>query len=193
MVELILYLEPTKSSPLWNYVQDVTSNYTTTASKYACHVTMTGFFSSSHPDAICQAFHDTIKRFPSLDAPIVSKPLLVHETDLLKAHLLLPVSVTEDYHQLLSMFGAADPSIRRKKINHISLAYWDESVTDKTWPQFLRTCPLQSITQVFEAISSEQTDWDIVLYERTFKGERVGEKHQFKELERWCINNGNNR
>jgi hypothetical protein len=52
---------------------------------------------------------------------------------------------------------------------------------------------LQSITQVFEAISSEQTDWDIVLYERTFKGERVGEKHQFKELERWCINNGNNR
>jgi hypothetical protein len=94
MVELILYLEPTKSSPLWNYVQDVTSNYTTTASKYACHVTMTGFFSSSHPDAICQAFHDTIKRFPSLDAPIVSKPLLVHETDLLKAHLLLPVSVT---------------------------------------------------------------------------------------------------
>ncbi|KAI8877344.1 hypothetical protein K501DRAFT_198409 [Backusella circina FSU 941] len=190
MVELILYLEPTKTSLLWNYVQQTTSNYNTTASKYACHVTMTGFFSTSNPEAIRHAFHDAIKAFPSLDTPTIAKPILVHATEPLKAHLLLPVTVSDDYHRLLSAFASAGP-IRLKKINHISLAYWDEpraTLNDTaTWHHFLQTCPLQSITQDFETISEEQTNWDIVLYQRTLKGEGVGEKHQFKELERYSI------
>ncbi|KAG2235404.1 hypothetical protein INT48_005754 [Thamnidium elegans] len=169
---------------------------TTTAIKYGCHISMTGFFYlEQDQDQELKFLLDNILRNFKISVkvpPLVNlNPLLVKKQD----HLLLQVTNTDDYKNAISSLAEKCKEIvtlRLKRMDHISLAYWDEpNATPKQQMQW----KVSMDQGIFDKIKQEadiyfqQVDspvhWDVVLYERVSKGLLVGQAHIFKELDRW--------
>lgn len=209
MAELIVYLEPDQSvrDKVDTFVQSTKKRFNaTTATKYSCHVTMTGFFqvrdSAVEIPSITRTL-DTLLERKVLPRPTIDyNPVLVKgtkETRLgrtfidIPVHLLLPVNAPEAYRELVREFAAQVEGVRPKSINHISLAYWDEpNATDEEEQAWYRGVSQEHLMEdICEDAKhtfcgpQQPTPWDIVLYQRIVKGEHVGEPHQFKEIRRW--------
>ncbi|CAO3595259.1 unnamed protein product [Absidia cylindrospora] len=168
-----------------------------------------------------------------LNPIIVSNPRPhddTHEFLYSTKHLLLPITVPSDFQLLLTQcadhinkhYSSGDDEsqqqqkqqqqqqqqqkvrrLRPKRMDHISLAYWDEpKATIKETNDWLRWSNgpgLESMKQdiiqhlhELQSISSSSltvtaAPWDMVLYERTHKGNGVGEKHVFQEWRRWHL------
>ncbi|KAI8097290.1 uncharacterized protein BX664DRAFT_326041 [Halteromyces radiatus] len=246
MPELIVYLEPTKSTPLQQCLNNILEKvapeyYLSTATKYPVHISVTGFFTvdtMADVDFIKDTYHNILtSKFPSGEHTpstifINSAPLLVstpaqgvqHQQQeeegedrkshaLSSKHLLLPVEIPKEHHERLMKCaqiinnhyynnGKGNMMIRSKRIDHISLAYWDEpNATEFETNQWLQWSNgsqvgimIQDIINRLKDLLDDDTDkyiatnltaWDIVLYERTFKGTHIGERHRFKEIARW--------
>jgi hypothetical protein len=204
-IELILYLEPClvfKQSVEQFLDQCKIKFGSTTANKYGCHVTMTGFFTvtdKQEQTAIQQYIDQTLSEFKlptlTLSPQVDCKSVLVHDSNGCPVHLLLPVTVPEKY--LDAMVTLAERcqhivKLRLKKINHISLAYWDEPEATKEqqqhWEELKRKNLFEQIQKEAEeylAATEKPQSWDIVLYKRVTKGSLVDETHLFEELSRW--------
>ncbi|KAI8095512.1 hypothetical protein BDF21DRAFT_457803 [Thamnidium elegans] len=195
-MELIIYLEP--NLEFKESVQEFLNSIkeTTTAIKYGCHISMTGFFYlEQDQDQELKFLLDNILRNFKISVkvpPLVNlNPLLVKKQD----HLLLQVTNTDDYKNAISSLAEKCKEIvtlRLKRMDHISLAYWDEpNATPKQQMQW----KVSMDQGIFDKIKQEadiyfqQVDspvhWDVVLYERVSKGLLVGQAHIFKELDRW--------
>ncbi|KAF7724693.1 hypothetical protein EC973_000801 [Apophysomyces ossiformis] len=213
--EFILYLEPTKSTAFRNSIdrfleEQVDRYYPTTATKYSCHVSMTGFFKiPNEPELItdiCQLLSnillnkDDCSLLHLLPAPQVAKEPM-HTTSRLFSHLLLPVLAPEPYHQIVRQFAERccerddRITVRTKATNHISLAYWDEphATQEQNQQWYVLTMIEHLLERMQEDVRQEFKDlpnaanWDIVLYERVSVGWQVGMRHQFVEHGRWPI------
>lgn len=200
-MELIVYLEPpTQVKQIVNgFLDTVASDIAfTTANKYECHVSMTGFFQieQEHQIQKLKNMLEVILQREICSSPELDMcPLLVRDkiTDL-PAHLLLPVTVSDDYRQRI--FKLAEEAgeklhinIRPKRINHISLAYWDEKEEKDCTKLFemIKSAADSYFLQYHDISSCSSEPWHIVLYQRTFKNEVVGGQHRFKEISRWPI------
>ncbi|KAI8139523.1 hypothetical protein BJV82DRAFT_245843 [Fennellomyces sp. T-0311] len=216
--ELILYLEPMHGSPFRIHVDNFIENsrmrfHFTTACKYDCHSSMTGFFSVQQNDLqqIIDTLNTIIHSKSTLlgrDTPKVkTTPLLVRKATAIidqgtqqprvinefPVHLLLPLAAPEPYHKVVSEFAEKYPAIRPKAINHISLGYWDEPHAtpeqNAKWNRLVLEDRLME--RMYEAAREtfrndiSPNEWDIVLYERTLKGVNVGNRHEFMERGRW--------
>lgn len=207
MPELILYLEPCFEFKhcVEQFLNLCKTKYgSTTANKYGCHVTMTGFFTvvDEHAQTIQQCIDQTLHEFklPALTflPQVDCKSLLVRDSNDCPVHLLLPVAVPEKYLEAMATLVERCQSmvkLRPKKINHISLAYWDEP--DATREQQRRWEELKS-KNIFQQVQKEADtyfasvkkprSWDVVLYKRLIKGNLVDQTHLFEESKRWsCI------
>lgn len=157
VTELNLYLEPSPSSALRlrveEFLKDTAANvYPTTATKYNCHVSMTGFFQVRDGKTDVKDIIDTLDKSierhrPAIrDSPapqVSTSPVLVRKqqatvilnprgtgetqvVDQMPVHLLLPVSTADVYRNVVQELAERYAVVRPKPINHVSLAYWDE-------------------------------------------------------------------
>lgn len=197
--ELIIYLEPSsefkKQVEIFLKQTEATSGWTT-ANKYGCHITMAGFFRVDDSQEIKKRIDESLKGIEFTTIPQVNKPLLVYDKNSnLPVHLLLPVTLTDSHKAAISIIAEKCRQIvllRLKKVNHISLAYWDEEnatpIQTSMWQESVSSGIFdkmkQSADTYFQDVISPR-NWDIVLYERVFKGSLVGQHHVFKELGRW--------
>ncbi|KAI9260106.1 hypothetical protein EDC94DRAFT_660396 [Helicostylum pulchrum] len=196
-MELIIYLEPNLKfkESVQEFLNSITET-TTTAIKYGCHISMTGFFYVEQQDQEFKMLLDSIlKNYKFSDKVVRPKvnlnPLLVKNKD----HLLLQVTDTDDYKNVMSILAEKCRemvTLRLKRVDHISLAYWDEpNATPKQQMQWKESVDQGIFDKIKQeaAIYFQQVDspvhWDIVLYERVSKGLLVGQAHVFKELARW--------
>ncbi|KAL0087964.1 hypothetical protein J3Q64DRAFT_1469613 [Phycomyces blakesleeanus] len=217
--EFIVYLEPTHSSDLWKSVNEFVHStaiqfYPTTASRYNCHASMTGFFKIDSQDAsstirdLSIILESTVQSYFKKGAlQVGKKSILVKNLDKehpkqIKAYLLLPVTVLSLYHQGTQSFADRCKTVfgiqvRPKPINHISLAYWDEpdALPQQTeeWNRLIMEDKLlermeKTANEMFEKVSNPDS-WDIVLYERVVKGHAIGEMHKFVECRRCKVAN----
>ncbi|KAI9315343.1 hypothetical protein BX666DRAFT_391904 [Dichotomocladium elegans] len=157
-MELILYLEPTTKrfrDCVDAFITESSKNVPSTAMKYHCHVTMTGFFRVhsyeqlraiiGRLEIILGAYDGAALVLSDHPAPTVGRtPILVRKKhnvpqsfaatsgdrpwsmDDIPVHLLLPVSTPPIYRTIVNQLASEFTEIRPKDINHISLAYWDE-------------------------------------------------------------------
>lgn len=195
-MELIIYLEP--NIEFKNKVEEFLKNIKeiTTAIKYGCHVSMTGFFHVKQSTEFKEILDRVLNDYKFTDnVPQVDlKPLLVKKENV-PIHLLLPVTFTDDYKRVMSILAEKCKemvTLRLKRIDHISLAYWDEPNATLTQKSHWQTLVDQGIFDKIKQdadIYFQQVDspnhWDVVLYERVLKGDLVGQVHEFKELGRW--------
>jgi hypothetical protein len=186
-VELIVYLEPNADSALTKSVHSFLQRHYTTASRYECHCSMTGFFRSDHAAQAADLLGDCLPR-DDMGAIHVKHGLIAKETP----HLLLPVQAPRPYYATIELFAHKMASqqnvqVRPKRIDHISLAYHDEPDGQDEWTNavrdgFLKTLQDEAMTTIK---LSGHTGWDIVLLERTSKGIHPGEMHRFRTIRRW--------
>lgn len=199
MVELIVYLEPNLEfkTSVENFLKSVKE--TNTAVKYGCHISMTGFFHVNEEetitvkellDVVLDQFNNTVDQIP-----IVNLNALVIKKENIPVHLLLPVTGTDDYKRFMSVFAEKSKetvTLRLKRIDHISLAYWDEPNATPTeqsqWKEYVEQGlfdKLKEQADIYFQKVKPPTHWDIALYKRVVKGELVGQEHIFQELGRW--------
>ncbi|KAK4514027.1 SWI/SNF chromatin-remodeling complex subunit [Mucor velutinosus] len=207
-IELIVYLEPSAEfkHQVEHFLDSCKTKYgPTTANKYGCHITMTGFFNVDTEDdemRVKQLLDASLKDLHKASPPspqVERKSLLArNKTTQEPIHLLLPISVSEDFHvamENLSRKCASIATLRLKKINHISLAYWDEPEATQEQQEHWRLAVAEQ--GLFENIQhdadmyfggvKDPLYWDVVLYQRAQKGSLVGESHVFRELGRWRV------
>ncbi|KAI8636371.1 hypothetical protein BD408DRAFT_426237 [Parasitella parasitica] len=205
-IELIVYLEPSKEfkQHVEHFLYGCKEKYgPTTANKYSCHITMTGFFKVNNEEQkgqFKQSLQESFQDIHKAPLPQVEKKshLIRDKMTELPIHLLLPVLVPDEYYVAMENITRKFDTIaklRPKKINHISLAYWDEP--QATQEQQRNWCAAVSGQNLFESIqkdadvyfcnASAPTFWDVVLYQRVKKGELVGESHVFQEQGRWRV------
>ncbi|KAG0172322.1 hypothetical protein DFQ28_010136 [Apophysomyces sp. BC1034] len=216
--EFIVYLEPTSTSGFRKLIDEFLAQqplryYPTTATKYNCHVSMTGFFHIPNEPGIVADIvmllenilqvengHSTLLNVPP--PQISTEPL--HTASRLFSHLLLPVLAPEAYRQVARGFADGCQKrdsrivVRPKATNHISLAYWDEPhATQEQQQQWYLLTMMERLLERMQDDARKQfvdvpnpADWDIVLYERVLVGEKVGEKHVFAEQGRWSVSRG---
>ncbi|KAI8983589.1 hypothetical protein BDB01DRAFT_130620 [Pilobolus umbonatus] len=199
MVELIIYLEP--SNPLKGiineFIEDTSKNLVVnTAIKYNAHITMTGFFTVSTADEAGRVKDQLNSIIEQYKTKLNTRPLVQYSPSLVEdsvnepTHLLLPVTVSDEYVAIMQVLASHGLPLRIKKINHISLAYWDEPLasSDEHSQWLKHRHLLKKATQInFKQAILETKTWDIVLYERICKGVYVNEPHQFRELARWSL------
>ena len=140
---------------------------------------MSGFFTVTEPDRVLECIQSTLPKAHTI--LIDMKPLLVDNH-----HLLLPITAPPSLHTMMTQVADQCQDIahiRIKKINHISLAYWDDNTHDEA---ILKQITKQA-TSYFSNLCQEEGVWDIVLYERTKKSQAITEVHQFRELKRWPL------
>ncbi|KAG2210052.1 hypothetical protein INT47_003488 [Mucor saturninus] len=200
-IELIIYLEPSSEfkDQVDTFLKETEATLGwTTANKYGCHITMAGFFKVEDSQEIKNKMDSVLKNTRFTVAPQVGKPLLIRdEKTNLPVHLILPITSTEEYREAMAMIAEECKQVvllRLKKINHISLAYWDEenatSIQQNQWQQLVSKGVFDKIKQSADAYFQDVGDplsWDIVLYERVSKGDLVGQDHVFKKLGRWPL------
>ncbi|KAF1801563.1 hypothetical protein V8B55DRAFT_1471942 [Mucor lusitanicus] len=204
--ELIVYLEPPAEfkHQVEHFLDSCKAKYgPTTANKYGCHITMTGFFNADTKDdqmrvkQLLEASLQVIREAPT-PPQVEQKSLLVRDkTTQEPVHLLLPISVPDHFHvamENLSQTLASIATLRLKKINHISLAYWDEAEATQEqqehWRHAIEHGLFENIQHDADAYFADVKDplyWDVVLYQRVQKGNLVGEAHVFRELDRWRV------
>lgn len=77
--------------------------------------------------------------------------------------------------------------VRPKRIDHISLAYYDEPYGQAAWSEAVRNGLLidmkESAMTTIEL--SAQTNRDMVLLQQTSKDIGQGGKHEFRQIQRW--------
>ena len=201
MVELIVYLEPSVSfkHQVETFVKQCDDKYgKTTASKYGCHITMTGFFhiEKEKTQAVVDLFNTTAKNQYSKHVPhVLTEALIAMDANSQPKHVLMPVTTPDIYHQVMkSLSEKCKPlvNLRLKKINHISLAYFDEPNAtinqQNDWQQRVFDGVFEKIkhdADIYFKHIDQPSDWHVVLYKRVYKGESVGESHIFQELNRW--------
>ncbi|KAI9280901.1 hypothetical protein BC943DRAFT_330535, partial [Umbelopsis sp. AD052] len=185
-VELIVYLEPNADSTLMKSVNAFLQRHCTTASRYECHCSLTGFFFSDDAAQVADVLGDCVPG--DLGAVHVKHGLIAKETP----HLLLPVQAPRPYYAAIELFAhkmatQQNVQVRPKRIDHISLAYHDEPHGQQEWDNAVRGGYLHTLQH--EALTtiqvSDQIGWDIVLLERTSKGTGQGEMHRFRTIRRW--------
>lgn len=187
--ELIVYLEPSDECALLKSMNAFLKNdqyMFTTAGRYSCHCSMTGFFHCPNAVDTQSTLGDCIKK--GMGQVKLLPALIAKETP----HLLLPVEAPRHYraaiemfaHKMWSQFGI---KVRPKRIDHISLAYFDETHGQQGWLEAVHNGLLTDMKEsAMKSIPiSGQTNWDVVLLRRTHKAVNQGEKHQFVELARW--------
>lgn len=201
--ELIIYLEPSSDfkERVDNFLKETeTTLGWTTANKYGCHVTMAGFFRVKDSQEIKNEMDKVLNATLFTVTPQVGKPLLIHdEKTHIPVHLLLPITLTDQYKAAMVRIAETCKHIvllRLKNINHISLAYWDEekatSIQQSQWQDLVSNGLFDKMKKLADTYFQEDMggpcNWDIVLYERVFKGDLVGQQHIFKELGGWPSN-----
>jgi hypothetical protein len=187
--ELIIYLEPNENCALLKSVNAFLKNdqyMLTTAGRYSCHCSMTGFFHCPNAVDVQSILGDCIKK--GMGEVKLLPVLIAKETP----HLLLPVEAPRPYraaielfaHKMRSQFGV---KVRPKRIDHISLAYYDETDGYQGWLEAVHNGLLNDMKEsaMTSIPISGQTNWDVVLLRRIHKGVNQGEMHQFEELARW--------
>lgn len=200
-VELIIYLEPCSQfgQAVGDFLREAEVHFgPTTANKYGCHITITGFFNvkdSNEQNEIQHLLDEQLQNFKSATPQINMQSLLVRDDNGLPKHLLLPVTAPQEYHTAMSNLAEKCKDIvqlRIKKINHISLAYWNEPEADNAqetkWKEEVRNGAFDKIQQAANVYFQDLPDpcpWDVVLYKRVSKGNLVGQRHVFEELGRW--------
>lgn len=211
MHELIVYLEPNRACALRqcldHFLLELAPRfYLSTAIKYPPHVSVTGFFKVNNQlelNSILAAYEGVLSS--ASDHPTASlTPLLAPTnpppTELSSKHLLLPVTVPACLYDLLTHCAhdinkTMSVHIRPKRMDHISLAYWDEPqaspLETDAWLAWCNGPEMETMKQdlmrQLGSIDNSDTSWSIVIYERIHQGAAVGEKHQFQELSRWLI------
>ncbi|KAI7883503.1 hypothetical protein K492DRAFT_205323 [Lichtheimia hyalospora FSU 10163] len=154
-MELILYLEPAPTSAFRHHVDSFIQSTrvppaVSTACKYHCHISMTGFFRIPKEalsvvmttlDHLLQADSTMNTLLTKHEPPhIHGDPVLVKKSitlcdpisgqeqtiNQMPVHLLLSITVPSIYHHIVNELASCVNGIRPKAINHISLAYWDE-------------------------------------------------------------------
>lgn len=190
--ELIVYLEPHADSKLAqgvdSFLKDAGHRFLhNTASRYDCHCSMTGFF--HYPDAtdVADVLNSCLPQ-TGLGRVEVKQALIAKETP----HLLLPVQAPRAYHKVVELFAHKmwtqfHTQVRPKRIDHISLAYYDEPQGREDWNKVVESGLLIDMKELAMTTIeiSQQTNWDIVLLRRTCKGAGQGQKHKFKLIRRW--------
>ncbi|KAH8554524.1 hypothetical protein BGW37DRAFT_546541 [Umbelopsis sp. PMI_123] len=185
-LEHIVYLEPNANSPLAKSANSFLQRHQTTASRYECHCSMTGFFRCDSVERAADLLGDCIQG--DLGHVQVKHGLIAKETP----HLLLPVQAPRPYHAVIELFvhkmaSQQDVKVRPKRIDHISLAYHDEPNGQLEWTRAVNNGLLIRMQE--EAATtielSGATSWNIVLLERTSKGSGQGEKHGFRKIRQW--------
>lgn len=195
LIDLIVYLEPpSEIKQQVDHFLDTTADNIgfTTANKYRCHVSMTGFFQTDHDqmdtvkEILDKVLQHDFKVNPKLDwNPLIVKDKLTSDP----YHVLLPVSVSDEYRQCMQAFAKEarsklDITVRPKRIDHISLAYWDEHEKKDCRELF------EKIKEAADAYFNQvgcNGPWSIVLYQRSFRGDGLREPHIFKEISRWNV------
>lgn len=203
-MELIVYLEPNEEFKQYveHFLTEMEHKYgSTTANKYGCHTSMTGFFHIQDEDdrvnKIIEFLNmDTIyfrSRKDTATPQIDFNSIIVYDKSTnTPKHLLLPLKAPQIYHDVMDKLSKVVPIIRVKRIDHISLAYWDEpqATTDQKndWEERKRSQIFENMKReadIYFKDTKSPLGWDIVLYERVYKGVLVGQRHEFKELGRW--------
>ncbi|KAI8080788.1 uncharacterized protein B0P05DRAFT_586657 [Gilbertella persicaria] len=188
MRELILYLEPPVGFKQHvNSFLDMSKDKFgfTTANRYNCHVSMSGFFTVTdrEQEVVQKAIEKVMDKLPMVQVQLT--PLLVYTNDK-PSHLLLPVVAPSFVHTMMASIAQECQDIvklRLKKINHISLAYWNEQ--QKEWNPIVLKDIKKEADAWFKQTKEPKDTWDIVLYRRTKKSEEIGQPHVFEELKRW--------
>ncbi|KAF8937234.1 hypothetical protein BGZ58_003056 [Dissophora ornata] len=140
--ELILYLEPTKSTTLWTQVHEffaLSRNQpwsNNEALRYPAHITMVGFFDDlTGPDPLIRFLDQQIPQINKNDNPPAVRTMPVSESTfiqgLIRPHptsLLLAVKPSPQLLDLMQTWTEAFPELklRLKRINHLSLCYWTD-------------------------------------------------------------------
>lgn len=200
-MELIIYLEPSKEvkQSVELFLTEMEQKYgSTTANKYSCHTSMTGFFriEEDQVNEIIEFLNkDTIHFRSRKDATpqINFNSIIAYDKSTnTPKHLLLPIKAPQIYHDMMDKLSKVVPFIRVKRIDHISLAYWDEpqATTDQRedWEERNKSQIFDNMKRdadIYFKDTKNPLQWDIVLYERVYKGVLIGQHHEFKELGRW--------
>ncbi|KAG0365728.1 hypothetical protein BGZ54_006267 [Gamsiella multidivaricata] len=212
--ELILYLEPARFSTLWTQLQSFflasqsqpwSENE---AARYPAHVTMVGFFDDPSPtttttttkDRLIEYLGQHIHQISLASAPssrVKLRGLLRPRPDL----LLIAIEPPTELLDMMQAWKDAFPELelRLKKINHLSLCYWDEQetqrkrITAKEMDQRVEWTDWAT-GMVQECIPMSQADtpgvnesWDIVLYSIQGRDKSDGLPYPLVELARWAL------
>ncbi|KAI7830454.1 hypothetical protein BC939DRAFT_525652 [Gamsiella multidivaricata] len=212
--ELILYLEPARFSTLWTQLQSFflasqsqpwSENE---AARYPAHVTMVRFFDDPSPtttttttkDRLIEYLGQHIHQISLASAPssrVKLRGLLRPRPDL----LLIAIEPPTELLDMMQAWKDAFPELelRLKKINHLSLCYWDEQetqrkrITAKEMDQRVEWTD-RATGMVQECIPMSQADtpgvnesWDIVLYSIQGRDKSDGLPYPLVELARWAL------
>jgi hypothetical protein len=197
---VILHLEPTKRGVLY---QDLVkfmnvSAWThgfTDANAYHPHCSMTGYWETKageyFSDEIGKAIQDEMEKFRSMKFP---PPIITDIT--LNSSVRLHLETHPVYADLIERIKGIFPTenIRKKKLDHISLAYFRESAT-KVPPEEKMTLMHKTFLLATRFLGNlydfpiRRPNWDIVYYklEQRAAASLEGDKHDLTELARWRV------
>lgn len=194
--EFIIYLEPSLAFKqcVEHYLVEMEQKYgTTTANKYGCHISMTGFFNIEQDriNEIKNYFNNNFRSEAIIPEIDLNSIIVYDKTTHTPQHLLLPIKTPQVYHDIMVRLSKM-VTLRLKRIDHISLAYWDEPQATieeiNNWNERKRNLIFENMKEeadIYFKNMQSPLKWDIVLYERVYKGILVTQRHQFKELGRW--------
>lgn len=218
--ELILYLEPRPTSELGSQLhQFFTHSHTAPwgkhtnneALKYPPHITMVGFFNAPSAEYAPTCSIEQIVAFLDQATQICSQQQTIVEGLIRpsRSSLLLIVQPASTLTDLIQRWAAQFPDLglRCKKINHLSLSYWDDDHTvpeadlqareewvDQAQALAVAACPwlveLEAIEKQDEAarISREHaSEWDVVLYEIEGRVRSQSAEYPLVEVKRWAL------
>ncbi|KAI9233464.1 MAG: hypothetical protein BYD32DRAFT_425830 [Podila humilis] len=218
--ELILYLEPRPTSELGSQLhQFFTHSHTAPwgkhtnneALKYPPHITMVGFFNAPSECASTCSIEQIVAFLDQATTQICSQQHTLVEGLIRpsRTSLLLAVQPASTLTDLVQRWAAQFPDLglRCKKINHLSLSYWDDDHTvpeaelqareewvDRAQTLAVAACPwlteLENVEKKEEAtrISREHaSEWDVVLYEIEGRVRSRSAEYPLVEVKRWAL------
>ncbi|KAG0198409.1 hypothetical protein BGX33_012357 [Mortierella sp. NVP41] len=194
ITELILYLEPTKGSTLHTQVQDFFSASASQpfagneATRYPAHITMVGFFNQPQPPThttITKALVDYIDRWNAqlhTDAAAAADSQKQEGEQVMRGTrtviegyirpaedtLLVAIRPSSELVGLIRRLSVQFPDLglRPKKINHLSLCYWDDAYSAPAVPR------VGSVGEDEGKDGEEVSEFEVVRKEK--QAERVG-------------------
>ncbi|RUP43344.1 hypothetical protein BC936DRAFT_137319 [Jimgerdemannia flammicorona] len=202
----ILYLEPSPTSSIFNrldaFITMTLSRFgPNSAQRYHPHCTITGFFdvtpSNSDPTLACttatmvQALDDAIQKRLPFPPPRLTGFIRRKQAP---GELLVGLKAPLVYHEVMdALVEAATGSevgahVRKKNINHISLALYPEKGEGSLAPEVMEEMErIARETVNLEKEETEMTEWDVVLYEKVESAEAPGTRYLFDEVKRWRV------